>query len=100
MAEHHLCPHPRQYAVNWGNTNYGQTTLGGVAFLDAPFKPICSNSLDRIRDGTSNTLMMSECVTITNEDTTWGGPVSDFTISLGGQTFNGWLPPTRPSATP
>jgi len=82
------------YVVNYGNTNYGQTAIGNVPFLGAPFKAVCSSSLDHITDGTSNTLLMSECVTVTIEDgVTWGGPISDISTSMGGQTFEGWLPP-------
>lgn len=79
------------YAVNFGNTNYGQTTKSGVPFLGAPFTFEISSRLTDIADGTNNTLMMAEI--ITTKTIGWGGPLSDFATSLGGQTFNGWLTP-------
>lgn len=36
--------------------------------------------------------MVAEVVT-TLSSVWWGGPISDFSTSLGGQTFTGWLPP-------
>lgn len=90
------------YVVNAGNTNFGQTARSGVPFLGAPFGPRISPGnprgpdLARIRDGLSNTLMVSEVITITTPPPLWGGPISDITTSLGGNTFNGWLPPNSP----
>jgi len=119
------------YVVNWGNTNYGQGFLanppfvfpnmtpgwyvnvnsnsfpstGGVPsynFGGAPFGPGTSSRLDDIRDGLSNTLLMSEVVGLrddiapnqqTSPTATWQGPVGDITFSTGGQTFNGSLTP-------
>ena len=81
------------YVVNWGNTNYAQTSKGGVKFLGAPFKPHHSLSIGKIRDGSSHTLLMSEIRALRYEGPLWGGPMSDFQTALGGQTFNGWLPP-------
>lgn len=83
------------YAVNAGNTNYGQATRAGVPFLGAPFGPRRSPGLATISDGLSNTLMVAEIIT-TGSSIWWGGPISDFSTSLGGQTFNGWLPPNSP----
>jgi prepilin-type N-terminal cleavage/methylation domain-containing protein/prepilin-type processing-associated H-X9-DG protein len=83
------------YAVNAGNTNYGQTDRAGVRFLGAPFGPRRSPGLATISDGLSNTLMVAEIIT-TSSSIWWGGPISDFSTSLGGQTFNGWLPPNSP----
>ena len=84
------------YVVNWGNTNYGQLDKAGVKFLRAPFSYHASAQFGSIFDGTSNTLLMSECVTITYEGTGWGGTVSEISTSLGGQTFEAWLPPNSP----
>ena len=85
------------YVVNFGNTNYGQTTKNKIPFLGAPFSHKRSKRLSDIKDGTSKTLMMSEYVTVLelqNQNSgTWGGPMSDFTTALGGQTFEGWAPP-------
>jgi hypothetical protein len=39
--------------------------------------------------------MVAEIIT-TGTSIWWGGPISDFSTSLGGQTFNGWLPPNSP----
>jgi prepilin-type N-terminal cleavage/methylation domain-containing protein len=85
------------YVVNFGNTNYGQRTKGGIPFGGAPFGPIRSSSFGEIRDGSSSTLMMSECLTLSYEGPAWGGTVSDFSTSLGGQTFEAWLPPNSPA---
>jgi prepilin-type N-terminal cleavage/methylation domain-containing protein len=81
------------YVVNFGNTNYGQTSKGGVSFAGAPFSFKQSSSFTDITDGTSNTLLMSEVIVVQTMSTTWHGPLSDFTTSLGGQTFEGWLTP-------
>ena len=86
------------YVVNFGNTTYGQTAKGGVAFGGAPFAPHQSARPSEILDGLSKTLLLAECVTIAELSTQapgigWGGPVSDFTTSLGGQTFEAWVTP-------
>jgi prepilin-type N-terminal cleavage/methylation domain-containing protein len=85
------------YVVNAGNTDYGQATKVGVPFQGAPFAPRSGVALASIRDGLSNTIMMSEVVTTLSSEW-WAGPISDFSISLGGQTFTGWLGPN--SSTP
>jgi prepilin-type N-terminal cleavage/methylation domain-containing protein/prepilin-type processing-associated H-X9-DG protein len=84
------------YAVNAGNTNYGQTAKDGVEFGRAPFAPRAGVQLAAIRDGLSNTLLTSEVITTLSSEW-WGGPISDFSISLGGQTFTGWLGPNSPT---
>ncbi len=85
------------YVVNFGNTNYGQTTKANVQFLGAPFGPHRSSRFGNMKDGTTHTLLMSEYVTVLELDSQaggqWGGPMSDFTTALGGQTFEGWAPP-------
>jgi prepilin-type N-terminal cleavage/methylation domain-containing protein len=81
------------YVVNWGNTNYGQSDKGSEKFGGGPFSYRRSSDFGAIRDGLSNTLLMAEIITITVPSPAWGGPLSDFTTSLGGQTFNGWLTP-------
>jgi len=83
------------YAVNAGNTNYGQTDRSGVRFLGAPFGPRRSPRLGQITDGLSKTLLVAEVIT-TGSSSTWAGPISDIATALGGQTFNGWLPPNSP----
>jgi prepilin-type N-terminal cleavage/methylation domain-containing protein/prepilin-type processing-associated H-X9-DG protein len=80
------------YVVNWGNTNYGQTSTAGVTFGGAPFSYRGSSSFSGIIDGMSNTLMMGEVLTSTVTPG-WGGPISEIQIATGGQTFNAWLTP-------
>jgi prepilin-type N-terminal cleavage/methylation domain-containing protein len=84
------------YVVNAGNTNYGQTEKDGVAFGGAPFTPRSGMSLAGVRDGSSNTLLTAEVITTLSSEW-WGGPISDLSISLGGQTFTGWLGPNSSS---
>jgi prepilin-type N-terminal cleavage/methylation domain-containing protein len=82
------------YAVNFGNTNYGQTIgLLGLRFLGAPFMPRKSRALNKIIDGTSHTLMMGETRSIKDFGDTWGGPISEIEEATGGQTFEGTLSP-------
>jgi prepilin-type N-terminal cleavage/methylation domain-containing protein/prepilin-type processing-associated H-X9-DG protein len=81
------------YVINFGTTNYGQGTKAGISFMQAPFTFGQGVPLSDIKDGVSNTLMMSECITVTDAATSWGGPVSDISIAAGGQTFNGYLTP-------
>jgi prepilin-type N-terminal cleavage/methylation domain-containing protein/prepilin-type processing-associated H-X9-DG protein len=89
------------YVVNFGNTNYGQRSIGGahgLQFKGAPFTFKIPKKFSEITDGLSNTLMMSECIVITQEDERyWGGPLSDFSTSLGGQAFEGYLTPNSTS---
>jgi prepilin-type N-terminal cleavage/methylation domain-containing protein/prepilin-type processing-associated H-X9-DG protein len=102
------------YAVNFGNTNYGQTDNQPAVdsnhpaqplFLGAPFGPsiksgkknlqgkgVGSRALKQIKDGTSHTLLMAETRTI-KRDSGWGGPISEIETALGGQTFEGTLTP-------
>lgn len=84
------------YVVNWGNTNYGQGTSGGVNFGGSPFGPRGSSNFSGIVDGMSNTLMMGEIIASTTAPG-WGGPISEMQIATGGQTFTAWLPPNSPS---
>ncbi len=90
------------YVVNFGNTNYGQTTKAGVPFGGAPFTYRVQTSTANIKDGLSNTLCMAEVKVLPEMSSqafgAWGGPPSDFSTSLGGQTFNAWLPPNSPVA--
>jgi prepilin-type N-terminal cleavage/methylation domain-containing protein len=85
------------YVVNFGNTNYGQTTKAGVLFGGAPFGIYKSSPFGDITDGLSNTLLMAEIITVGDTGTNWGGPLSDFSTSLGGQTFEAWLTPNSPT---
>ena len=88
------------YAVNFGNTNYGQIFQGtlGAGYPAAQFKGhtfmmVKSRPIKNVLDGTSHTLMMAEIRTIKWEGLTWGGPISDAETALGGQTFETTLLP-------
>ena len=61
------------YVVNFGNTTYGQLQRAGVPFLGAPFVPVKETSLQRITDGMSKTLMMSEVKVVLNNGPGRGG---------------------------
>jgi prepilin-type N-terminal cleavage/methylation domain-containing protein len=107
------------YVANAGNTTYGQYTIYQTACdgvtttptsvrCDAgggPLVPGEASPLENILDGTSNTLLMSEIKVLPEFDPgnwpggpvgTWGGPFSDTTTALGGQTFTGWRTPNSP----
>jgi hypothetical protein len=94
------------YVANAGNTVYGQFDMAGVPCPGTAAPPNCLSGggplipskdgpLANITDGTANTLLMSEIKVLPEFDpnTTWGGPLSDTTTALGGQTFTGWQPP-------
>jgi len=85
------------YAVNWGNTGYHQTTYPGtsVTFQGAPFGPAKSQAkgqrmngekFSSITDGLSNTLMASEVLQGQNNDLrgyTWWGDAAGFSAYEG-----------------
>lgn len=81
------------YAVNWGNTNYGQIDKAGIKFLGAPFGPRKSAGFGEIQDGLSQTLLMAEVIANNKTGTDWGGPIGEQIISCGGQAFMGYLTP-------
>jgi type II secretory pathway pseudopilin PulG len=83
------------YVINAGNTNYGQYQFGTIPFAGAPFAPRIRTKIARISDGASKTMMFSEIKVLPelNGSLEWGGPFSDSTTSLGGQTFNGYFTP-------
>lgn len=76
------------YAVNFGNTSYGQqASLNGVTFLGAPFSNGANKlyRLQTIQDGTSNTMLASEVIQGVGSDLrgfTWWGDASEFTTYL------------------
>lgn len=80
------------YAVNYGNTSYGQGTVNGVTFGGAPFSiSKCFGFRDAI-DGTSTTLMMAEVLQGIGTDLRgfgWWGDASGFSTYL---TPNSSLP--------
>ncbi|GEM_PF-2643708 len=57
-----------------------------------PVVPRRHTKLPTIKDGTSNTLMMSE-ILVLPETAGWGGPYSDAQTALGGQVFTGYKTP-------
>jgi len=77
------------YAVNYGNTNYLQQTVSGVAFDGAPFgmaedveNPRRGLALSEIRDGSSTTVLLAEVVQGSGTDLrgfVWWGDASGFT---------------------
>ena len=79
------------YAVNFGNTNYGQMTKLGVAFGGAPFSFHRSSNFSEIRDGMTTTILMAEVLTTNGPG--WDGPIGEMMVAVGGQTVNAWLPP-------
>lgn len=74
------------YAVNFGNTGYGQqTTLNGVRFGGAPFANRKSFKFSALVDGLSNTLLMAEVRQGQGRDLrgfTWWGDAAEFTTYL------------------
>ena len=78
------------YAVNFGNTDYGQQTKSSVTFKGAPFGQRKAAAFKDITDGLSKTLLMSEMIA-TAAGT--NAIASSFTRSIGGQQFTSWLTP-------
>jgi prepilin-type N-terminal cleavage/methylation domain-containing protein len=80
------------FAVNHGNTGYGQSTVNGVVFRGAPFGQAASASkakigktLAEITDGTSKTLMVAEVLQGSGSDLRgfiWWGDASGFSTYL------------------
>jgi prepilin-type N-terminal cleavage/methylation domain-containing protein/prepilin-type processing-associated H-X9-DG protein len=79
------------YVVNFGNTGVDETanwqaaSYNGLTFGGAPFTRGRPQRLDLIRDGTSNTLMLSEVIQGQRRDLrgcTWWGTGSGFVTSL------------------
>lgn len=85
------------YAVNMGNTNYGQenpNNWDGVwtySFGGAPFKVNAAHNFSIITDGLSNTLLLSE-VPINQNATGWQGMYAA-TIYTSGAGFTAYLSP-------
>lgn len=81
------------YAVNHGNTDYGQGTVAGVAFRGAPFGQAASVSTPKkgrtftdITDGTSSTLLVGEVLQGSGSDLRgfiWWGDAAGFSAFLG-----------------
>lgn len=81
------------YAANYGNTSYGQGTVGGVRFQGAPFRAetrrngeVRGQKFRDITDGLSNTVMFAEVLQGQGRDLrgfTWWGDASSVTAYLG-----------------
>jgi prepilin-type N-terminal cleavage/methylation domain-containing protein/prepilin-type processing-associated H-X9-DG protein len=90
------------YAVNFGNTNYGQQSniadpFGGpnLNFRMAPFTMGYSFGIRDINDGTSNTMMWGEVISPTDSPG-WDGPIAETQIGIGGGSFEAMYPPNAP----
>lgn len=76
------------YAVNYGNTSYGQGDLNGVVFRGAPFRNAQSgkpSTFADFQDGTSNTLLVAEVIQGQGSDLrgfAWWGDASGFETYL------------------
>lgn len=92
------------YVANAGNTVYGQIDVGRACpgppttpaicrFGGAPMTWYEPTPLATITDGTANTLLMAEIKVLPENGPAWGGPLSDTTTALGGQSFTGMVPP-------
>jgi prepilin-type N-terminal cleavage/methylation domain-containing protein len=107
------------YAINWGNTNYGQQDMSGVKFGNrpgalpvnynivdkymisthkwgAPFSFRRSRKIDSFGDGVIHTLMLAEVALVKHQGVGWDGPFGDITGSTGGQIFTAWYTPQSP----
>ncbi|MDO4584988.1 MAG: DUF1559 domain-containing protein [Planctomycetia bacterium] len=75
------------YLVNWGNTDYSQKDKREsgetVKFGGAPFQPRVKTPLSRIRDGLSNTMILSEVKVIPPCGNTWAGSISEPSVTVG-----------------
>lgn len=95
------CRAKGNYAVNFGNTNYGQSSKAGVKFGGAPFSYRRSSRFKEITDGLSHTLLVGEIISTAegpmpasaNPYDDWWGPLSETSTCEGGQIFNGWFTP-------
>jgi prepilin-type N-terminal cleavage/methylation domain-containing protein/prepilin-type processing-associated H-X9-DG protein len=79
------------YAVNYGNTGYNQTDLGGVKFLGGAFTNGRGYSPASIPDGASHTLAFAEV--LPGHGPTYQGPPGDGMLAEGGQAFEGYVTP-------
>lgn len=82
------------YVVNFGNTNFGgQNGVNGVDFQGSPFGINRGENLAGITDGTSNTLLMAEVLTL--DGNAWLGYTSEVTLAGGGAFTGNFTPNTK-----
>ncbi|QDU60253.1 Type II secretion system protein G precursor [Planctomycetes bacterium Pan216] len=74
------------YAINFGNTDYGQQAKAGTAFFGAPFRQGSTVALKEVTDGLSKTLLAGEVINA-------GGLYGDFSRTTGSQGFTAWITP-------
>lgn len=71
------------YAVNFGNTHYGQGTYNGVTFGRAPFLTGSrATTISDVKDGTASTMLVAEVLQGKGTDLrgfSWWGDASQFT---------------------
>ncbi|MEX2316338.1 MAG: DUF1559 domain-containing protein [Pirellulales bacterium] len=100
-----LCARPTlghtlgNYVVNAGNRKYGQESTGEPfpddvdrEFRGAPFVGGENTPMQRVTDGLSKTLLVSENLVV-HANNLCVSAMSNNTFALGGQTFTGWNPP-------
>lgn len=82
------------YVVNFGNTNFGaQSPINGETFRGAPFGINRGANFRDVTDGTSQTMMMAEVMTL--DGNSWQGYTSEVTLA-GGCAFTGHYTPNAP----
>lgn len=85
------------YVVNFGNITYGgqsQSPYNGVIFGGAPFGPQFGSNFAGVSDGTSNTLMVGEILTLDGDG--WLGYTSEVMLA-GGGAFTAYYTPNTTS---
>jgi prepilin-type N-terminal cleavage/methylation domain-containing protein/prepilin-type processing-associated H-X9-DG protein len=98
------------YLVNWGPSNYAQHvnwTVGGVSgvthvgikgHLSGPFTFSKCYNFSYVKDGTSNTLLMSE-ILIPSDAPDSQTYLGDFQCAVNGQGFTAWFAPNSKAPT-
>lgn len=85
------------YVVNFGNITYGgqsQSPYNGVTFGGAPFGTQFGSNFSGVTDGTSNTLMIGEILTL--DGAGWLGYTSEVMLA-GGGAFTAYYTPNTSS---
>jgi prepilin-type N-terminal cleavage/methylation domain-containing protein/prepilin-type processing-associated H-X9-DG protein len=82
------------YVCNWGNTGFAQKDHSSLIFGGAPFTFRKLLRIDHVRDGTSNTLLLSEA--LNPKGPGWEGPLGETILSTGGQSFDAFVAPNSP----